>query len=1369
MENVSRKLKLRYMITTIFIMCFLPTVLKSQSQGACFIHSTLTTKYFNGTPEQKQHEYFWRSGAINSTIAVHDGTICDKHITFIMKNSGSATYQGEKCITDPGTSTMTEVQMVITVSFFPFPTLSPTSSEVTKCVGDENAKVNGFNVELTNILFTRDSIKSLLMEVADGENFTSYNQIVLPKNTSIVNFSYKDLTKAYSENWFGKGLWYRFVLVMQNNNTIYGPKISYATFFRALATPTLISVDRSACYPEQVVLQVASKIATNIDNYKFRAIKSIENINNPIRFNVINVNLSNQVFLEIDSTAKNYFNDFPDSVTFHAFDLLLDGIVDLSKHECVEKWKEFIPIPRPKLPQQDFEPEIIASVGEIDYHITRYDVANGKCNVTIPNIESCDSPLSLKYINPTGQENIISYNNLVYLDSDTRTLNGLSTGDYSMKIVDEDGCESSIGYESVSFVAPKKVSLKGLQNLDSVHCNSENESTNPYYKSNGSIGVQWTGGIPPYSIDYGASVPQTTSDTTAIVDSLPSGEVTISITDKYGVYIDDTITVHSNNKLSFNFFNEPVKCYGESTDVSIMLENSLKPNTYKIYDLSDNYLDSIKSVSNDTAMFSYLQAGEYRVEVTSGECIETDTIQLDSPNDIILLDSATKIAAYGGNTGQIFLDISEGTGEFYYSVYNEENVRVDTGQTDQFATIENLAHGYYDVYVRDENLCPKERLNIFVRQPDTALYITYNQLDVDCFGNSTGAVYPKAFGGWGHYQYGFNGAIVSSDTIISGLAATSTGDTVFVIDSANVTYKLPVSIIQPPELISSVGEIFNLKCFEDSTGAIKLNINGGAIPYEVSLDGAYWIPGDSIGKLPATENRTYYVRDSHDCRTEIKATITQPGPLSIANDTIIDAFCNKSNGGIHAVIDGGTVADGYQYEWVYIDSSQVLNNPSPSLDNIYSGQYSLRITDDNLCQSGTLFLVSDKDGPKINAWEVDSVSCFGNSDGAVHITDVSGGMPDYTFYINGMETPDDITGLPDGTHHVRVLDYKNCKMDVYIDVEEPEALTVYENITPPTCHDWQDGSVIAIFRGGNGIYSYKWGTGDSLAILDSVNSGTFSVVVTDQKGCSLQKEFEVNPPSMPKPGWEKKEALICTGNYVTVDGGGFVSWSWKDESGEEISTERAVDLRETGQFILELVDNLGCVGLDTFNLTVSDTPLDSKILLPDSAHIEETINVIDVTWPVPDSIQWFYDQPVVLLDSNSWSQHFMSEQEGLINVTLRAWYDGCYSDSSKTVQIYYEEGFEEEITKSTSNLITGYRVFPNPNSGEFTVEVALSREAEISVLLYASSMANLIDRKDCPGQDHYVIPYSLSTLKTGVYVMVIQVENERQTVKIVVN
>jgi hypothetical protein len=100
--------------------------------------------------------------------------------------------------------------------------------------------------------------------------------------------------------------------------------------------------------------------------------------------------------------------------------------------------------------------------------------------------------------------------------------------------------------------------------------------------------------------------------------------------------------------------------------------------------------------------------------------------------------------------------------------------------------------------------------------------------------------------------------------------------------------------------------------------------------------------------------------------------------------------------------------------------------------------------------------------------------------------------------------------------------------------------------------------------------------------------------------------------------------------------------------------------------------------------------------------------------------------------------------------------------------VYYEEDFKEDILKSTQNLITGYRVFPNPNSGEFTLEVGLSREADISVLLYGSSMAELINRKDFYGQDRYMIPYSLSNKKTGVYILVLQAGKERQTIKIVI-
>ena len=1338
--------------------------LDAQTIAAYFVEIDYETTWGDGSEASKSNSKYWRTGRVGSDFTVKTlGGICgSKTYTWKIKNSGTENG-GQLCKSTGGEDIET---INVDVTFYSFPTIKSDNLNAYECVTDKTAKKYTFNIDRTGTLFTNNLILNMYLQVADNSGFSGATELLLSKTTDANAFSYNDLTGSNSDTWYGKDIFFRIKAILPESRAAYGPASSAVTFFRSVPTPSLISVDRSACVPERVTLKVAPEISSQIDDYRFRAISGAENMNSPIRFYQISINSNNEVLLVVDKDATP-LNDEKKEYTFHAFDANLDNITNLSEHRCVSKWKETV-IEKPSSPSQSLTWE---KVGTTEYNLTRHDTQDGKCEIHVSNLSKSDTPLYVEYKEAGGTTQKVAFTSLTSGGADTRVLSGLKAKRYDIRVVDEDGCPSAQGFQGETLKAPDPVSINTLYNNQKVTCHPQNETTDPAAKKNGQLSISWSGGIPPYTVKYGNGQQITgVQGSNETIENLASGSYNVTVTDNYGVLATQSKEVLSNPKVGFNFTNRPVKCYGDNTDITINIENGQTGNSFQLYNLNGDLLHpGSTGISPDTYVFYGQPAQQYRVDVASGKCMASDTIEITGPDDINFQATGSKIAAHGGADGKIELDISGGTGQFTYKVYDVLGTKVDSNVTRQLATISNLSHGRYNVTITDENACVKEQKAIFVRQPDAPLKLNFTQKDVDCFGNSTAEVYPTATGGWGHYEYGFNGLVITSENIISGLDATTTRDTVFVVDSANVVYKLPVVITQPDVLGASINKVHNLKCFEDNTGGVKLGITGGTTPYYVSTDNNNWTEGDSVGGLSATESQKLYVRDANNCETGLETQIAQPELLTIAKDTIIDAFCNQNNGGIHTVINGGTIRKNYRYEWYYEDSAQVIANPDNQLLDIYSGRYKLAITDDHECKTESHFLVSDIDGPKINEYAVDSVSCFGGDNGTIYLTGVNGGMPGYAYYINGTESGAEMKGLTEGTHHVRVLDKKGCKADAYIDVKEPGSLQVHEAINAPTCHDSWDASIIAVPSGGNGRYVYIWNNGATGAIIDSLNSGTYGVTITDYKNCSIKQQYEIVPPKMPKPGWDDKLALICTGNYIDVDGGDFKEWLWKNGKGEQVGSDRVAHLTETGNYILQITDGDGCVGLDTFKVDVSDTPLDSKIILPDSAHVNERINVIDVTWPVPDSIEWLYDQPVEVLETNDWSQHFSATNEGEINVTLRAWYGGCYSDSSKTVMIFYEEGFEEDVFKSAGSLITGFRAFPNPNNGEFSIGVSLGREADISISLYAATNTKLIDKQQYKGLDRYEVPYTLGHLKPGMYVIILQAELEQQVMKIVIN
>ena len=1321
----------------------------------------------NGEKYTPGDQNYWgtypKDGSFSITATSH---VCNK--TFTFTGAGS---QDKYCIENVS-DCKTEARFYATATTYTIPDLKGDNVNPYECVTSETSKEYSFSVDRSGKLFTEKRIGSVYLQIATSSSFSNASEVKLSLTQDKNTFSYKELTGSNSENWYGKSLFFRLKMVIKSGSsaTAYGQVSKPVTFFRSIPEPELISVDRSSCIAdEQVTIRVAPEIAKNISNYRFRgrAADKDEQNANIISLKYLSHEGNDITLFEDEENSKAGFSENKKTYIFQVFNAYYDKFEKISDYQCVTPFEPEI-IAKPKLPNHSLTPEVIGKDAMKEYHITRYDKTDGEIKINISNLINCDGPLFVEYQRNEGPVQRVAFNTLPSGGGNTRVLSGLGEGEYKIKIEDEDGCPSAVKTEKLN--KPKNVVLETLNNTQKVTCHPENGVTEESAGKDGQLSVSWSGGIPPYTVTCEGVGSKSMSTYSTDFSNLEAGDYNVKISDKYNVLVAQSKEVLSNPKVGFNFTNRPVKCYGDNTDITINIENGQTGNSFQLYNLNGDLLHpGSTGISPDTYVFYGQPAQQYRVDVASGKCMASDTIEITGPDDINFQATGSKIAAHGGADGKIELDISGGTGQFTYKVYDVLGTKVDSNVTRQLATISNLSHGRYNVTITDENACVKEQKAIFVRQPDAPLKLNFTQKDVDCFGNSTAEVYPTATGGWGHYEYGFNGLVITSENIISGLDATTTRDTVFVVDSANVVYKLPVVITQPDVLGASINKVHNLKCFEDNTGGVKLGITGGTTPYYVSTDNNNWTEGDSVGGLSATESQKLYVRDANNCETGLETQIAQPELLTIAKDTIIDAFCNQNNGGIHTVINGGTISKNYRHEWYYEDSAQVIANPDNQLLDIYSGRYKLAITDDHECKTESHFLVSDIDGPKINEYAVDSVSCFGGDNGTIYLTGVNGGMPGYAYYINGTESGAEMKGLAKGTHHVRVLDKKGCKADAYIDVKEPDSLQVHEAINAPTCHDSWDASIIAVPSGGNGRYVYIWNNGATGAIIDSLNSGTYGVTITDYKNCSIKQQYEIVPPKMPKPGWDDKLALICTGNYIDVDGGDFKEWLWKNGKGEEVGSDRVAHLTETGNYILQITDGDGCVGLDTFKVDVSDTPLDSKIILPDSAHVNERINVIDVTWPVPDSIEWLYDQPVEVLETNDWSQHFRATNEGEINVTLRAWYGGCYSDSSKTVIIFYEEGFEEDVFKSAGSLITGFRAFPNPNNGEFSIGVSLGREADISISLYAATNTKLIDKQEYKGLDRYEVPYTLGHLKPGMYVIILQAELEQQVMKIVIN
>lgn len=176
-------------------------------------------------------------------------------------------------------------------------------------------------------------------------------------------------------------------------------------------------------------------------------------------------------------------------------------------------------------------------------------------------------------------------------------------------------------------------------------------------------------------------------------------------------------------------------------------------------------------------------------------------------------------------------------------------------------------------------------------------------------------------------------------------------------------------------------------------------------------------------------------------------------------------------------------------------------------------EYSLFITHKDACQVFDTFLVEVTPNPTALFLEVDSVTCFGDSDGAIYIDGVDGGTAPYKFDING-DVYTSISNLPTfqnldaGFFEIAVEDANGCKTDTTVLVEHPEEPLV---VLPDDFEAFLGDSFKIQALVTPNIVSYQWINPDALSCTDCLDpyitpteTVSVGIIVQDKNGCKAQ-------------------------------------------------------------------------------------------------------------------------------------------------------------------------------------------------------------------------------------------------------------------------
>ena len=223
----------------------------------------------------------------------------------------------------------------------------------------------------------------------------------------------------------------------------------------------------------------------------------------------------------------------------------------------------------------------------------------------------------------------------------------------------------------------------------------------------------------------------------------------------------------------------------------------------------------------------------------------------------------------------------------------------------------------------------------------------------------------------------------------------------------------------------------------------------------------------------------------------------------------------------------------------------------------------------------------------VTAGTVTNVSCAGDNDGVASVS-ASGGTGTYDYaWMPGNLTGASQSGLSAGIYTVTATDDNNCTGTQTVVINEPTPLTLQTSSTPAGCGQ-SDGSATVTVSGGTTPYTYAWSpSGGSGATANNLAAGTYTVTVTDFKGCQQTATVAVTNVGGPVITTVAQDQVSCAGGsdgsieISIAQGTAPYTVAWSPAGGSNPLAENL----SAGTYTVTVTDAAGCIGTQTSTLT----------------------------------------------------------------------------------------------------------------------------------------------------------------------------------------
>ena len=341
---------------------------------------------------------------------------------------------------------------------------------------------------------------------------------------------------------------------------------------------------------------------------------------------------------------------------------------------------------------------------------------------------------------------------------------------------------------------------------------------------------------------------------------------------------------------------------------------------------------------------------------------------------------------------------------------------------------------------------------------------------------------------WGFNLPGCEGVI---STIKYSGSRTTAGGFGLGMDGFSFCYTAaPLEAIIIPESCTALGSVEILE-----TAGYTFSFDGGPFTDQVFWDNL--ISGSYAIK----------VRDEDGCETEIPAFVVELAETEIEAVDFENTSCGEDNGTI-TVDAGETQGPTYSLDGIEFQESNIFENLPPEI-------YTVFVQDSFGCVSINGAIIEPSIAPEVTLLTVSNDKC--RSGVGVITVDALGENLSYS--LDGgvnFQAENRFDGLSEGSYEVLVIDANGCTTAMETSLETTENVILQDLLPSPAVCNGNNGFIEVAAEGGEGDFTFSLdgGTPQTENVFQDLLSGTYTVIVTDENGCTAEGQATIDRPDI---------------------------------------------------------------------------------------------------------------------------------------------------------------------------------------------------------------------------------------------------------------